>query len=93
MRLQPALERVEVRRGLGPANGCAAFGRLAAGFLLGGVEGGGPFQRFGGERRSPGGMDVEELAPDMGQAGDLADRTGTCQCAESGIAGRYASNR
>ena len=38
LRLQPALQLAEARRGPGPADGCAAFGRQAAGLLLDGVE-------------------------------------------------------
>ena len=86
LRLQPALELVEARGGAGAADGYAALGRLAAGLLLDGVDGGDPFQRLGGDRRALGGVDVEELSSHMRQAGDLADRAGADQRAEPGIA-------
>ena len=86
LRSQPALQLVEAWFGPGPADGRAALGRLAAGSLLDGVEGGDPFQRLGRDRRALGGMDIEELAPHMRQAGHLADRAGAGQLAEPGIA-------
>ena len=63
--MQLALQVVEPWRGPGPAHGCTAFIRLAAGLLLDGVEGNDPFQCLGGDRRVMDGMHVEELAPDM----------------------------
>ena len=77
LRLQPALTFVETRLGLGgdgPADRNAALGRLPSGLLLEGVELGDPFQRLGGDRRALGGMDIEELPPDMRQASDLPDQ-------------------
>ena len=61
LRLQPALQIVEARPGLGPADRDAPVGRLPAGFLFDGVERGDPFERLGGDRRALGGMDIEEL--------------------------------
>ena len=85
-RLQPALQIVEARPGLGPADCNAPVGRLPAGFLLDGVERRDAFQRLGRDRRAPGGMDIEELPSHMRQAGDLADRPGAGELAEPGIA-------
>ena len=88
LRLQPALQFVEARRGLGPADCNTPVGRLPAGLRLDGVEGGDPFQRLGGDRQALGGMDIEELAAHMRQAGHLAERAGSGQRAEPGIAVR-----
>ena len=71
---------------MAPRIGNAPVGRLPAGFLFDGVERGDPFERLGRDRRALGGMDVEELAPHMRQAGDLADRAGAGELAEPGIA-------
>ena len=86
LRLQPALQLIESRRGLGPADRHTPLGRLVAGLRLDGVERGDPFQRLGGDRGALGGMDIEELPPHMLQAGNLAERAGAGHLAKPGIA-------
>ena len=83
---EPGFEVIEQRAGAALANGPADVGRQAARLVLDRVEGGDPQKRLVGKRCAVPLVDVEELAPDMRPAGDLADRAGPVELAEAGIA-------
>jgi hypothetical protein len=70
--MQPRFQVVEDWFGLGPPGLHTCFGRLTSNFLLDAIELGNAFYGFLGNRRSLGFVDVDELAPDMGHAGDFA---------------------
>ena len=70
--LEPGLERVEDRCGVRLPEFDALLGWLAAGLFLDGVEPGDALDGLLGDRRCLALDDVDELAPDMRQAGDLA---------------------
>jgi hypothetical protein len=57
----------------------ALLGRLAASLLLDGVEAGDAPDRFLRDDRALGLEDVDELAPDVRQAGDLGDAAGAAK--------------
>src|SRR5690606_1287167 len=83
---QPCFEIVEDGSGMGAAEFGTTVWRGAAGLLLDSIEPGDPTDGFfsdGGALRP---VDVDELAPDMGHAGDLADGAGSIEIFEPGIA-------
>ena len=83
---QPALKLIEVGPGLCAAHRGSSLRGLAAHGVLDRVQRADALQRLGGDRRALCGMDVEELAPYMGQTSDLADRSGTDEALEPGVA-------
>ena len=62
------------------------LGRATAPVLLDGVEPGDALEGFFGDDRALGMEDVDELAPDVRQAGDLADIACPKELVEAGIA-------
>ena len=73
LRLQPALQVIDDRLGVRLPEPHPLVGRLAAPLLLDGVEPGDALDGLLGDERAFGLEDVDELAPDVGHAGDLAD--------------------
>ena len=80
------LQIVEDRGGMGPAQFGAAVWRRPSGLLLDGIELRDPADGLFGDGRALRPVDVDELAPDMGHAGDLADGAGAVEVLEPGIA-------
>ena len=70
---EPGSEIVEDRPGLRLPDLDAPVRGRASGLLLHGVELGDPADRFLGDGGALGAVHVDELATDMGEAGDLAD--------------------
>lgn len=73
MGVQPALQVIDDRPGVRLPEPHPLVGWLAASLLLDGVESGDTLEGLLGNERAFGLEDVDELAPDVGQAGDLAD--------------------
>ncbi len=71
--VQPALQVIDDRTGVRLPEPHPLVGWLAAPLLLDGVEPGDALDGLLGDDRAFGLEDVDELAPDVGQAGDLAD--------------------
>jgi hypothetical protein len=83
---QPSLQIVEDRGGMGLSQFDTSIRWGASGLFLDGIEPGDPADglfRDGGALRT---VDVDELAPDMGHAGDLADGPRAVEVLEPGIA-------
>src|SRR5258708_29251539 len=83
---EPSPELTEERSRAALADVTAQLGQQAPGFLLDVVKTADALQRLIGQRRAAVLVDVEELAPDMRPAGDLADDAGSVQSVEAGIA-------
>ena len=81
-----ALEVVEDRLGAGLPDRDPPVRRRAPGLLLDGIEPGDAPDGLLGDGRALGAMHVDELAADMGHAGDLADGAGAVEFLEAGVA-------
>jgi hypothetical protein len=84
--VQPDFQIIEDRLCLRLPDLDAPVWRRSSGLLLNGVELRDAPDRLIGDRGSLGPMDVDELAPDMGHAGDLADLARPVKLVEPGIA-------
>ena len=85
--LEPDLEVVQQRQGLGLADQPPLVRGLAVDPLLDRVELADPLERLAGQRRgAAGGVDVVELAPDVRPARSLRDAAALIQAAKPGIA-------
>lgn len=82
---EPDLEIIEDRCRLSLAEFGTPIRRQTSRLLLDGIEPGDPVDGFLGDRGCLGAMNVDELAPDMGHAGDFADSAGAIEVFEPGI--------
>ena len=82
---EPGLEVVEDGTGVGLAQARPLLGRPAARRLLDRVELGDASDRLLGDRGALRAMDAGELAPDVGQAGDLTDGVLPVQLSEARV--------
>lgn len=71
---------------MGPPQFCAAIWREASGLLLDGIELRDPGDGLFGDRGTLRAVDIDELAPDVRHAGDLADGPRAVEVLEPGIA-------
>jgi hypothetical protein len=83
---QPDLGIVEERSGMGASQFCEAVWRGASGLLLDGIELRDPADGLFGDGGRLRPVDFDELAPDMGHAGNLADGSGAIEILKPGIA-------
>ena len=83
---QPIAQVIEDGSGLGLPYGGTLIRRRSTGLFLDSVEPCYPLDRLFGDGRALGFMHIDELAPDVGHAGDLADVARTVEVVESGIA-------
>jgi hypothetical protein len=84
--LQPALQVIDDWLGVRLPEPHPLVGWLAAPLLLDGVETGDALDRLLGDERAFGLEDVDELAPDVGHAGNFTDTAGPIELVEAGIA-------
>ena len=84
--VQPGLQGVEGGSGFGLADLNAFIRWQPSCDLLDGIECGDPADGLVGDGGALGFVHIDELAPDLGEAGDFADIAGPIQIFESGIA-------
>ena len=84
--MQPGIQVIEDRSGMGLPEAYPLVGWLTAGLLFDGINPGDALDRFLGNDRALGMKDIDELAPDMCQARHLKNAAGMIEVVEAAVA-------